>query len=280
MKHSFVQANGIRMSVGVAGEHLPGTPALVLHGFMGSIESMQGVVERLAVDRPVFALDLVGHGESDAPKAVRAYSMDACVEQVAAAVSAPRMHVVGYSMGGRVALSLAVAHPLRVASLLLVGASPGLAQAEARAARIKADEALARQIEQDGLERFVDYWMALPLFASQSVLGDEALARARAQRLRSDPTGLANSLRGMGTGSMPPLHDRLREVCQPVCAMAGSRDAKFVGLARELCEALPDARCEIVDGVGHAVHLEDPAAFARVGRPFLSKNTDPQEISR
>ena len=124
--------------------------------------------------------------------------MGACVEQVAAALSLARMHVVGYSMGGRVALSLAVAHPDRVASLLLVGASPGLAEAEERAARIKADEALARQIEQDGLERFVDYWMALPLFASQSVLGEDALARARTQRLRSDPAGLANSLRGMG----------------------------------------------------------------------------------
>jgi 2-succinyl-6-hydroxy-2,4-cyclohexadiene-1-carboxylate synthase len=181
------------------------------------------------------------------------------------------VHVVGYSMGGRVALSLAAAHPSRLRSLLLVGASPGLADPEARAARVEADEALARQIEERGLSHFVDYWMDLPLFASQAKLGDAFRARVRAQRLRCDPGGLARSLRGMGSGAMPPLHDRLPEVSLPVCLVAGSQDGKFVALAESMRYALPDARCALVEGAGHAAHLEDAEQFARIARGFLAE---------
>ncbi len=281
VRDAFVEAAGIRTRVRHWNERGPETPMLVLHGFTGCIESMQGVCERLGRDRPVIALDLVGHGETEVPGDPGRYAMDACVDHVAAtldtlAIARP-VHVLGYSMGGRVALSLAVAHPRRVRSLVLVGASPGLADPVDRAARVRADRALAEQVEREGLARFVDHWMALPLFESLAALGSDFLAALRAQRMRCDPRGLAHSLRGMGTGAMPPLHDHLPSVERPVCLVAGSRDAKFVALAEAMRYRLPDARCDLVEGVGHAAHLEDEAAFARIARSFLFE-LEEQEI--
>ena len=281
LRDDVVDAAGIRMHVRLAGEGPSGRPVLVLHGFTGCVESMEGVISSLAVDRPVVAVDLVGHGETDAPDDLDRYSMAACVDQVATALEAvdvPVVDVLGYSMGARVALSLAVAHPAKVASLVLVGASPGLVDGAARAARLDADEALARQIEEDGLERFVDYWMSLPLFSSQASLGKEFLAASRAQRLRCSVTGLSGSLRGMGTGRMPALHERLPEIEQPVCLVAGSRDARFVDLAEQMCHRLRDSRCAFVEGAGHAAHLEAPARVSRIACTFFREIEDRQEM--
>jgi 2-succinyl-6-hydroxy-2,4-cyclohexadiene-1-carboxylate synthase len=281
-REQFVDPEGVRLRVCRWSAARPETPALVLHGFTGCIESMEDVIEALAVDRPVVAVDLVGHGRSDAPADPAHYSMDACIAQVAAALDVLRVrtpvHALGYSMGGRVALSLAVAQPEAVASLVLVGASPGLAEPAERAARVAADRALARQIEDQGLESFVDAWMSQPLFASQGLLGAGFLERARAQRMRCDPKGLANSLRGMGTGAMPPLHERLHALDRPVCLVAGAHDAKFVELAESMSQRLPDARCDRVEGVGHAAHLENGPAFVHTVRRFLSEVDAKQEI--
>ena len=110
--------------------------------------------------------------------------------------------------------------------------------------------------------------MALPLFASQKRLGEQALAAARAQRLGCRPHGLANSLLGMGAGAMPPLHDALSGIALPVRLVVGDEDAKFLGLANEFVAALSNAAVDVVEQAGHAAHLEQPAAFARVARAF------------
>ena len=180
-------------------------------------------------------------------------------------------HWLGYSMGGRTALSLAVAHPASVRSLLVVGASAGLADVRTRAQRVASDEALAERIEREGVEAFVDEWMALPLFASQKRLGDEALAAARTQRLRNRPHGLAQSLRGMGSGAQPPLQARLRGLHKPVCLVVGDEDAKFRALAADLVARLPDgaAHIALVPEAGHAAHLENPGAFAAIATRFF-----------
>ena len=273
MSGVFVVADGVRLRAVVEGPE-SGRPVLVLHGFTGSAESMEGVASPLAADRRVARLELVGHGASDAPEAVAPYAMEACARQVVAAASAlgfERPHLVGYSMGGRTALATAVAHPGRFSSVTLIGATAGIADEGERAARIAADEALADRIEREGLEAFVDHWMALPIFASQSRLGPDFLARARAERLRQRPKGLANSLRGMGAGAQAPVWDGLGRVAAPVLLAVGGEDAKFRGIAASLSEALPDARVEIIEGVGHAAHLEDAKAFADVLGGFLSE---------
>lgn len=273
MSEVFVVANGVRLRAIVEGPET-GKPVLVLHGFTGGAESMEGVASPLATRCRVARLELVGHGESDAPEDVAPYAMEACARQVVQAASAlgfERPHLVGYSMGGRAALATAVAHPDAFSSVTLIGATAGIADEEERAARIAADEALADRIERDGLEAFVDHWMALPIFASQSRLGPDFLARARAERLRQRPTGLAKSLRGMGAGAQAPVWDGLARVTVPVLLTVGGEDAKFRAIAAALAEALPDARVEIIEAAGHAAHLEDAKAFAAVLGAFLAE---------
>ena len=253
-----------------------GEPVLVLHGFTGAAESMQPVSEGLRDGWQVVRVDLIGHGDSDAPRDVAAYTMERCTEQVAASLDALEIgaaHVVGYSMGGRVALALATWKPERVRSAILVGASAGIRERDARTERRGADDALAARIECEGLETFVDAWMRLPLFSSQDALGPEALALAREQRLRNRPHGLANSLRGMGAGAQPALHSELGGVRVPICLVAGERDAKFTAIASQLADLLPDARVEVIPGAGHACHVEAPLEFVRIARDFLQEVT-------
>jgi 2-succinyl-6-hydroxy-2,4-cyclohexadiene-1-carboxylate synthase len=270
----FVDAEGVRLRVVLDGPSGSNVPILLLHGFTGSSESMACVAGPLARTRRVGRIDLVGHGESDAPEELAAYSMQACVDQVLAVVDAlgwEHPHLLGYSMGGRAALATAVARPERFASLILVGATAGIFEAEARRARVVADEALAARIERDGLEAFVDAWMALPLFASQKRLGTAALERARAERLRQRSHGLAQSLRGMGAGAQAPLFDRLDRVVAPVLLVAGEEDEKFQAIARALEVRLPDARRVVVPDAGHAAHLEAPIPFSRGVNAFLEE---------
>jgi 2-succinyl-6-hydroxy-2,4-cyclohexadiene-1-carboxylate synthase len=162
-------------------------------------------------------------------------------------------------MGGRLALALALRAPERVARLVLVSASPGLAEAAERAARRRADAALADRIEAIGVEAFAREWAAQPLFAGQPA---EVAAAAHADRLRRGAAHHAARLRGLGTGVMPPLWERLGELSMPVALVVGERDAKYVALARRMQDRLRAAELVVVPGAGHAVALEAPAAVA------------------
>ena len=169
--------------------------------------------------------------------------------------------LAGYSQGGRLALRVALAQPERVTRLVLVSATAGIEDAAERARRRDADAALASWLEVDGrrMTEVADRWGAQPLFASQS---PAVAAAARADRLSNAPVHLAAALRGLGTGVMEPLWERLGELTMPVVVLAGARDAKYVALAERLAAALPDATLEIVPGAGHALPLEAPAAVA------------------
>jgi 2-succinyl-6-hydroxy-2,4-cyclohexadiene-1-carboxylate synthase len=246
----------------------------MLHGFTGSAHTLVDVAAGLSDRHRTIRVDLLGHGRSDAPVEVDAYRMQRCVSDLAGvldALSVPRAHVLGYSMGGRVALHLTVARPARVASLILVGASAGIADAAKRRERRRADEALAASIRRDGVPAFVERWMALPLFATQRRLGARFLARARAQRLAQRADGLAGSLAGLGAGAQEPLHACLGNVRVPVLVVVGDEDAKFQPIARELAARLPRARLALLDGAGHAAHLERPEPFLALIRAFLAE---------
>lgn len=274
-RQRMLEVEGVRLRVVSEGE---GESVLILHGFTGSAESMAGVSDRLRERFRVHRVDLLGHGESESPARAEAFTMPQCVAQLHALLEAldlARVSVIGYSMGGRAALSLAAAHPARVSRLVLIGASPGLAEAEERAARRKADAEMAERILRDGLEEFVDRWMANPLFASQVRLGEAALARARAERLCGSAEGLAESLRGMGTGSMPPLHDALPRLELPVLCVVGEEDEKFLAIARSMVAALPLGELQVIPEAGHAAHLEQPDAFAQAFMAFVSPAATP-----
>lgn len=251
-----------------------GEPVLLLHGFTNTGSSWDGIAARLrAAGRRTLAPDLVGHGRSAVPGGVASYTMARCADDLAALLDACGLrsaHVVGYSMGGRVALAFAAAHPARVRTLVTVGASAGIADPAERAARRESDAALADAILRDGVAAFVARWMRQPLFSSQRRLGAAALARMETERLAQPARGLALSLRGMGAGAQAPLHAELPGLPMPALFVAGAEDAKFVRLAHELAAAVPGARAAVVPEAGHAAHLEQPDAFHALLRDFLA----------
>jgi 2-succinyl-6-hydroxy-2,4-cyclohexadiene-1-carboxylate synthase len=231
-------------------------PLLLLHGFTQTGRGWDEVVRHLAREtyRPL-APDLRGHG---AAASRRPISFAACVADVAG-LAAGRFALAGYSLGGRLALHVALAHPERVSRLVLVSTTAGIEDPQERARRRAADEELAAWMEPRLMTEVADRWGAQPLFAGQA---PDVAAAARADRLNNDPRHLAAALRGIGTGSMTPVWDRLAELEMEVAVLAGERDAKFAALARRLADGLPRGTLTIVRGGGHALPLEAPAAVA------------------
>jgi 2-succinyl-6-hydroxy-2,4-cyclohexadiene-1-carboxylate synthase len=232
-------------------------PVLVLlHGFTQTRQSWRRTAQALQGRYRALVPDLPGHGQS----AHRTASFDGCAAYVRALAPARTFTLAGYSMGGRIALHSALTlGPEVVTRLVLVGASPGLADPGERAARRAADAALAERIEGMDIETFAREWGSQPLFADQP---ERVAAAAHADRLRNTPSGLAAALRGLGTGVMEPLWDRLPELAIPVTLVVGERDAKFRAVADAMLARLPNARLVVVEGAGHAVQLERPEAVA------------------
>ncbi|MCX7789953.1 MAG: 2-succinyl-6-hydroxy-2,4-cyclohexadiene-1-carboxylate synthase [Chloroflexaceae bacterium] len=253
-----------------------GPPLLLLHGFTGSAEERAGLIPALAPLRQVIAVDLPGHGRAPAPADPSCYTMERTVADLLALLDHlghAACDILGYSMGGRVALHLAATAPARVRALVLESASPGIEDPAERAARAAADEALAARIEQEGLEWFVDHWASLPLFASQARLPEAARAALRERRLRGSATGYANSLRGMGAGRQRSLWADLPAMRVPALIISGELDEKYVAIGARMAAAMPLARQVIVPGAGHTVHLEQPEAFRDLVVGYITGNT-------
>lgn len=255
------------------------TPLVLLHGFTGSGQAWdQDAVRTLGEDRLVFLVDLLGHGASARCERPGGYgllptlgALDRVREAVR--VSGPSETgppvLMGYSMGGRLALASALERPGAWSGLILESASPGLRTAVSRALRRAQDDVLARQLDEGSLEAFVDAWRARPLFAGQAARGEAWWARDRARRLTNHAPSLAASLRGQGTGSLPSFWHRLQGLVLPTLLLTGEQDVRFCHTARAMARAAPEARHEVVPGVGHAVHAEAPAAWARRIRLWL-----------
>src|SRR3954454_2504721 len=206
-------------------------PALVLlHGFTQTRQSWRRTVRALEPGRyRALVPDLPGHGQA----ALRTPSFDAVTAYVRALAPSAEFTLAGYSLGGRVALHAAL--QLKPRRLVLIGASPGLADPRQRAERKQSDDALADRIAQIGVEAFAGEWGAQPLFAGQP---ERVAAAANADRLRNTAHGLANALRGLGTGTMEPLWERLEELTMPVTLVVGERDEKFRAIAERMLERL------------------------------------------
>lgn len=234
-----------------------GPRVALLHGFTQTHASWEPLVDRLGSGRELVRLDLPGHGPDPDPPA----GLAATAARVGDAVGAATY--VGYSMGGRVALRLALDRPDLVDGLVLIGATAGIDDPDERAARRRADSELAAALERDGLEVFLDRWLAQPLFAGLTPAQVD-----RSDRLRNTVAGLAASLRHDGTGTMdPPWWSELAALADriPVTVIVGERDAKFGALGQRLVTSL-GARSELVviPGAGHACHLEAPDRVAEV----------------
>ncbi len=263
-------ATGLNLNADLTGQ---GRPLVLLHGFTGNNASWQAQQAVFSPYYQTIALEMPGHGDSDAPSDPACYSMERTTTAIGAGLDdldISKAAILGYSMGARIALAFAISQPERVSALILESGSPGLPTAEERAARRQADNALADFIEQDGLEKFVEYWENLPLFASQRTLPSALQRTLHLQRLANRPIGLANSLRGVGTGAQPSLWEQLNELKLPTLLIVGKLDPKFCQIARQIQPQIAASHLEIVAGAGHTVHLEQPAEFNRLVLRFLA----------
>lgn len=250
-----------------------GPPVLLLHGFTGTARMWSAQIDAWSVEHRVIAPDLLGHGGSDAPSDPAAYALEQQADSLAdllMLLEATPTDIVGYSMGARLALVLALRQPRSVARLILESPSAGIADEGERSARREADERLAQELERDGIDAFVARWEALPIFAGHADLPADIERHQRAERRRHTPAGLAGSLRGAGQGAMSPLHERLPLVTTPTLVVAGALDDTGLARARTVSDGLPDARLEVIAGAGHTPHFEAPDAFMRIADDFLS----------
>jgi 2-succinyl-6-hydroxy-2,4-cyclohexadiene-1-carboxylate synthase len=235
------------------------TTLVLLHGFSNTGASWSEVAAGLGQRYRPLAPDIRGHGTASD---LRPVSVEAVIDDVSRAVPGS-FTLAGYSMGGRLALHVALGLGGRVERLILIGASPGIADPVQRERRRLADERLADELERMTIEEFAARWARTPVLAGQPARVSSAV---HADRLRNTPPGLAAALRGLGTGALASLWPRLGELAIPVDLIVGERDQKFRETARLMAGALPRAGVEVVPGAGHAVHLEDPGAIARAIR--------------
>lgn len=238
---------------------------------MGRAEDWRDVSAGLDERFFCVAADLPGHGASLGMPPDR-YTMKGAARSVLDVldeIGADRATIVGYSMGGRLALYLALRHPDRCSGLFLESSSPGLEDARERTARRAADEGRAARLESGDFQEFLRDWYRQPLFAP---LGrDKGLLRRTFEaRRENDPDELAKSLRGMGTGSQPSLWGELSGLRVPALVVAGALDGKFVGISHHMERSCSRVRTAIVPDVGHNVHVEAPAAYLRLLRDSLA----------
>ena len=235
-------------------------PTLVwLHGFTQTRSSAHQFRSILAGTNELLTPDLPGHGSA----AQMSATLDETADLLARALPDEPVALGGYSFGARVALHLALRHGQRFSRLVLLGASRGIRDSAERAARRQRDEALASRIEAIGTEAFLDEWLAQPLFAS---LAPDVIERASRS---ADPRGLANSLRFSGTGTQEWLGPKLHLISVPTLALAGSNAAKFSREAKAIASGVENGALHLVEGAGHAAHLERPEPTARAIASFL-----------
>lgn len=260
---------GARVHFDVTGE---GPPVLLLHGFTLQGDALSVLTAALAPRYACVTMDLLGHGGSSGPEDPERYRLEELALDAVAVMDRlghERFALFGYSLGGRVAMRLALRHRPRIAALILESASPGIEDPREREARQRADDALAEEILRQGVGWFAGHWENIPLFATQRTLSAETRARVREGRLRQSAGGLALSLRGAGAGRDPDVWQRIGDLPGPLLLLAGAEDPKYAAIAARMAAIHPDARLRILEGAGHTAHLERPDAVREAVRGFL-----------
>lgn len=239
-------------------------PVVFLHGFLGNATSFASVRARLPVNHPTLSPQLFGHrGQRELSLS---HTFEAEVERLLGVIQdhfgASPIHLVGYSMGGRLALSLLLKAPKQIHSATLISARRGLDEPLARASRLAEDSKWAALLQTVPLSQFLDTWEQRPLFETQRQLAPHLLAQLREQRLRHDPFALAQAMSALSLAHMPSFQGALGSIQCRVTLMVGERDPKFGALAADLAEHIHDSRAIVVSGAGHNLPLEHPDSVA------------------
>lgn len=263
--------NEVSYHVEVCGK---GFPLVMLHGFTGRGSNWSPFCTILGKNSKLIMPDIIGHGATETSSLEEdKYLLPSVAKDFIKIIDEfgfEKVDILGYSMGGRLAIAMAILFPDRVRNLILESASPGLKTDLERKERRNSDADLATTIIENGVEAFVDYWEDIPLFESQKFLSPEIRASIRAQRLMNDPKKLGNSLLGMGTGMQPCYWHRLHEIEADVLMIVGDLDHKFCQIAEDMQKSLKKGQIFKVNGCGHAIHVEQPEKFGTIVSEFLS----------
>lgn len=278
----IISTSNVKINV----EHFPSLEkaapfVFLLHGFTGSSEDWLEIIPQLNPKYSYAAVDLIVHGKSECPDDAKLYSAESITQQLDEVINQftkNKIILIGYSMGGRAALTYAVNHPEKLSGLILESASAGIADQKLRDERVQSDAKIIKMIKEKPIEEFVDFWMNQDLFASLKNLPSEKLAKIQNSKFKSlsrtgfgIKTGLINSLKGFGTGVMPPLHDNLNSIKCKTLLITGELDTKFTRLNSELVKSFPSAKHVVIKNAGHNVHLEKPEEFVSIVNNLLTE---------
>ncbi|AFY31452.1 2-succinyl-6-hydroxy-2,4-cyclohexadiene-1-carboxylate synthase [Calothrix sp. PCC 7507] len=245
---------------------------LFLHGFMGNIDEFDAAIKLLSDEFSYLTLDLPGHGKTQILGGDEYYRMANTAQALISLLdelNIAKCFLIGYSMGGRLALYLTLHFPGRFLKVVLESASPGLSTEVERLERIKRDAGIARKLIRDDLSNFLSNWYNQPIFAD--IKNHPEYDRMLESRLQNDPLELDKSLRLMGTGSQPSLWEKLPENTQPLLLLAGEYDQKFIDVNTQMAQKCNLSQLKIIKNAGHNIHLENTQEFVQNVRDFLSK---------
>lgn len=265
----YIQIKNVNYYITINGE---GEPLLLLHGFTGDSGTWLPFIPFWKKNYKVITVDIIGHGKTDSPEDVAKFSMRESVDHLKAIIDSLHIapvHLLGYSMGGRLALAYVNEYPETVKKLILESASPGLKTEMERQQRRIQDEKLGDSILEQGIINFVDKWEKIPLFKSQDRLDSTVKEAIRNQRLANNPIGLANSLKGMGTGAQSSYWSQISKLSIDTLLITGELDRKFDQIAEEMVKSNKKMRHLNVNDAGHAIHVEKPEIFGTIVMEFL-----------
>jgi 2-succinyl-6-hydroxy-2,4-cyclohexadiene-1-carboxylate synthase len=263
--------NGVSYHVEISGE---GFPFLLLHGFTGDSSTWEPFYDKWGKHSKLIIPDIIGHGKTDSPEDTNRYQIEYAARdlfELLDQLGIVQVDLLGYSMGGRLAIAFANLYPNRVRKLILESSSPGLVSEGERKTRRMKDGELAEFIKEKGIKSFVDYWEDIPLFSSMKSLPLEVQQSIRKQRLANNPVGLSNSLKGMGTGAQPSFWERLHLLQNEVLLVTGEMDEKFCRVAEKMIEEIKNGKWITIKNSGHANHVEEKEKFGTIVSEFLTK---------
>lgn len=271
-----IKINGLTVNILLQSFEVPKnkTPIVFLHGFTGASSDWGFAMENISDEYFPIAIDLPGHGETEVSDLTNDYTIDSInnvISTIIEKLQISKVVLLGYSMGGRAALSFAVQNPSRIKALILESTTAGIENVDERNQRLLTDIELAEKIENIGVEAFIKYWIGLPLFESLKSVPQKEYQIIIKKKLINDKKGLANSLRGFSTGKMVSLWNRLDDVSYFTLLITGSLDKKYERIALQMKKRLPHSEHRIVVDSGHNVHLENPKEFIKLVNNFLEK---------
>ncbi len=257
-----------------------GDPIICLHGFSEDVSTWQTLYEQVKKNCHAYALyciDLMGHGKSPRPQELECYAMDYLVEKIHDTVQAAlhntqykQYSLLGYSLGGRVAMHYALKYAHELRAIILESSSLGIEDAAQKQERKKQDEKLANIIEQNSIEFFEQYWSQLELFKSQQSLSTKVKLEIKSRRLQNTPQCLANTLRMLGQGNLPYIAEDFFKLNLPKLYICGALDEKYLSVAKDL--APQDIIVKTISRAGHNVHLEQPEIYYELVHNFLKSH--------